>query len=67
MKYPYIKFGKKFQPIVPIRFKIEDKNEWYKDTAYVDSGAGYSIFHVYVAEILGLKIEIGKEGVCYSW
>lgn len=61
MKYPYIKFRGKYAPIVPIKFKIKDKDEWINLEAYVDSGAGYSVFHSYVAEIVGLKLENGKE------
>ncbi|MEW5768275.1 MAG: hypothetical protein AB1797_11775 [bacterium] len=60
MRFPYIEFRGRFAPMVPIRFKLKDKEEWVKFHAYVDSGAGYSIFHSDVTEILGLRLEDGR-------
>jgi len=59
MKFKYTEFQGKLLPIVLIRLK--GKKEWVKFRAFVDSGAGYSIFQAEMAEILGLKLEDGKE------
>lgn len=59
MRFPYIQFRGKFSPIVPIRFRRED-GDWVEFKAYVDSGAGFSIFHADDTEILGLKLEEGE-------
>ncbi len=61
MRFPYVKFRGKLAPIIPVKFKKKGKEEWLEVGAYVDSGARYSVFHLYVAEILGLKLEKGKE------
>ena len=58
MKFKYTEFQDRFLPIVPIRIKGA---EWVKFRAYVDSGAGYSVFRAEMAEILGLELENGKE------
>ena len=60
MKYPYIQFRNRFLPIIPIRFRIGN-NDWIEFKAYVDSGAGYSVFHESVIEILGLELEEGHK------
>ena len=57
MKFSYVKFDNKFLPIVPIRLKGK---EWVEFKAFVDTGAGYSIFYYDVAEILGLNLEKGQ-------
>ena len=56
MKFPYLEFEGKYFPIVPIKIK---GIEWVEFQAFVDSGAGYSIFKTSAAEILGLDIEKG--------
>lgn len=61
MKYPYIQFRNRFLPIVPIRFRLGNNN-WVEFKAYADSGAGYSVFHESVIEILGLELEAGHKG-----
>ena len=59
MRFPYVKYDeKKYLPILPVELKGED---WIVFDAYVDSGAGYSIFHTDVAAILGMEIEEGAE------
>jgi len=58
MKFDYIEFEGKHLPIIPIRIKGK---EWIEFKAFVDSGAGYSIFKPSAAEILGLDIEKGKK------
>jgi len=60
MKYPYIQFRNKFLPIVPIKFRLGN-NDWVEFKAYVDSGAGYSVFHASVIEILELELEDGHK------
>lgn len=59
MEFPYARFAGKFLPIVPIKFRA--RREWIEFKAYVDSGAGYSIFHSDVGELMGLKLEDGKK------
>lgn len=55
MTFPYIDN----EPIVPL--EIRSKNgEWIEFHAYIDSGAGFSVFHADHAEILGLKLRDGK-------
>ena len=62
MKFKYTEFQSRFLPIVPIR--IKGAVGWVKFRAFVDSGAGYSVFQSEMAEILGLKLEDGKrEGI----
>lgn len=58
MIFPYKKLAGKLLPIVPIELK---GGEWVSYDAYVDSGAGYSIFHSDVADDLGIKIEHGQK------
>ena len=59
MRYPYMKYNGRHLPIIPVELKKGE--EWIVFDAYVDSGAGYSIFHSDVAAILGIDIEAGKE------
>lgn len=48
------------EPIVPLEIQTKD-GEWIEFHAYIDSGAGYSVFHSDHAEILGLKLEHGRK------
>jgi len=59
MKFPYVKHSGRFLPIVPVELK--GKEEWQEFDAYVDSGAGYSVFQAWVIEALDIKLEDGKE------
>jgi len=59
MKLSYLKFRDRFLPIVSIWLKGGE--EWVEFKAFVDSEAGYSIFKAEMAEILGLRLEDGKE------
>lgn len=61
MKFPYIKFRGRFLPIVSIWLKSDKFKEWVEFKAFVDSGAGYSVFQAEMAEILGLGLEDGKK------
>lgn len=58
MKFPYLRLRGKSAPIAPIELK---GREWVSYDAYVDSGAGYSIFHSDVADDLEIKLEHGKK------
>lgn len=58
MKFDYRFAEGQFLPIVSLRLK--GKEEWIESTAYVDSGASYSIFHAEIAEILGITAEEGE-------
>lgn len=60
MRFPYVQFRGKFSPIVPIKFRLKN-GDWIELKAYVDSGAGFSIFHAEITEILGLKLEAGEK------
>ncbi|MEA3343671.1 MAG: aspartyl protease family protein [archaeon] len=59
IRFQYVEFKGRFLPIIPI--DIEGLGEWTEFKAFVDSGAGYSVFHSDVAEILGIKLEDGKK------
>lgn len=58
MKFPYIEFRGRRAPIVPIELY---SREWIKFNGYVDSGAGYCVFHARIAEMLGLKSDEGEK------
>ncbi|MBI4009239.1 hypothetical protein HY357_03330 [Candidatus Roizmanbacteria bacterium] len=56
MIFPYLND----EPVLSI--KIRNKSgDWIPFHGYLDSGAGYSVFHLDVAEILGIKIYQGKK------
>jgi len=59
VSFPYLEYRQRKAPIVPVALK--GKNEWKQTTAYVDSGATYSIFKVEEAERLGLNLKSGKK------
>lgn len=54
-----MKMRGRYLPIIPLKVKGEDG--WIIYNAFVDSGAGYSIFQSDVAEDLNLKLEDGKK------
>ncbi len=58
MKFPYINLKGRLLPIIPVRLKGK---EWMAVDAYVDSGASFSIFHAWVAEVLDLRLEEGRK------
>lgn len=58
MKFPYKKLAGRLLLIVPIEVKGK---EWVSYDTYVDSGAGYSIFHSDVAEDLEISLEDGDK------
>jgi predicted aspartyl protease len=60
MRFSYIKLRGRYLPIVPL--KVKGENGWIIYNAFVDSGAGYSIFQSDAAEDINLKIEDGKKG-----
>ena len=57
MRFPYRRFEEMFLPLIPIRLKGK---KWVEFEAFVDSGAGFSIFIYDVAEVLGLEVEKGS-------
>lgn len=56
MTFPYIDN----EPIVPLDMQTKSR-EWFEVHAYIDSGAGFSVFHADYAEVLGLELEKGKK------
>lgn len=56
MTFPYLDDG----PVVPVEIE-GSSGSWHKFWGYLDSGAGYSVFHADVAEILGIDIYKGRE------
>lgn len=56
MIFPYI--GS--EPIVPLDIQTQ-KGEWHRFHAYIDSGAGFSVFHGDYIQVLGLKLEEGRK------
>lgn len=59
MRFSYIKLRGRYLPIIPL--KVKGVDEWIIYDAFVDSGAGYSIFQSDIAEDLNLKLEDGKK------
>ncbi len=59
MRFPYSGFEGKYLPIVPI--KLKGKEDWVEFKAFVDSGAGYSVFAFDIADILGIEAESGNK------
>ena len=58
MKCSYIKLRGRYLPIIPL--KIKGENGWTVYNAFVDSGAGYSLFQSDIAEDHNLKLEEGR-------
>lgn len=58
MKFAYVKLRGRYLPIIPL--KIKGTVGWTIYNAFVDSGAGYSIFQSDVAEDINLKLEEGR-------
>ena len=56
MTFPYIDD----EPIIPLEIQVKS-GECIEFHAYIDSGAGYSVFHSDHAELLGLNLEEGKK------
>lgn len=48
------------EPIVPLEIKSKN-GEWIEFHAYIDSGAGFSVFHSDHAEVLGLTLRKGRK------
>ena len=59
MRFPYIELRGRYLPVIPL--KIKGEGGWTMYNAFVDSGAGYSIFQSDVAEDLNLKLEDGMK------
>lgn len=59
MKFSYMKLRGKYLPLIPL--KVKGEAGWAIYNAFVDSGAGYSIFQSDVAEDLNLKLEEGRK------
>ena len=54
-EFPYLKDSQgRYAPIVYLQ--VWTGNRWLYLQAYVDSGASWSVFHVDVAQLLGLKL-----------
>jgi len=58
MKFSYVKFDDKYLPIVPLIVKGKVEAEI---NAFVDSGAGVSVFNFDTAEMIGIEAENGKK------
>ena len=58
MRYSYTSFKDKSLPFVAIKLKGK---EWVEFEAFVDTGAGYSIFMFDIADLLGLDAEKGDK------
>ena len=58
-EFPYLKDGHgRYAPIVYLQ--AWTGNRWVYLQAYVDSGASWSVFHVDVAQLLGIKLNKAK-------
>ena len=65
ISFPYKKepsnlFGYIYRPVVEIYLKTKE-NQWFKVSAYADSGADITIFPKSISEILNLKLHEGQE------
>ena len=59
MEFPYMKNAQgHYAPIVYLQ--VWTGNRWLYLQAYVDSGASWSVFHVDVAQLLGIKLSRAK-------
>ena len=57
--FPYLKDAQgRFAPIVYLQ--VWTGNRWLYLQAYVDSGASWSVFHLDVAQLLGIKLTQAK-------
>lgn len=57
--FPYLDYKGHKAPLIPVAIKVN--KDWKQTTAYVDSGATYSIFKSEEAERMGIKFRSGKE------
>lgn len=48
------------EPIVPLEVNARS-SEWIEFHAYIDSGAGFSVFHSDHAKVLGLHLQSGRK------
>ena len=59
MEFPYLKDAQgRYAPIVYLQ--VWTGNRWLYLQAYVDSGASWSVFHVDVAQLLGINLKKAK-------
>ena len=59
VEFPYLKDAQgRYAPIVYLQ--VWTGNRWLYLQAYVDSGASWSVFHVDVAQLLGIKLNQAK-------
>ncbi len=55
MKFPYLRFGMFYKPVVPVNFKFRDKTIAYQ--ALIDTGSDLSIIHADIARQLGIDLK----------
>ena len=59
LEFPYLKDAQgRYAPIVYLQ--VWTGNRWLYLQAYVDSGASWSVFHVDVAQLLGINLKKAK-------
>lgn len=56
MIFPYLDN----EPVVPIEIR-NSNGTWHRFFGYLDSGAGYSVFHADITEILKINIYKGRK------
>lgn len=56
--FPYVSYRGKFYPIIPVVIEGKERTIVY---ALVDSGATISLFHVSIAEDIGIELENAKQ------
>lgn len=59
MKFPYIRYGSFYRPVIPIAFAAHGLSFPYR--ALIDTGADISIVHAEIAEQLGLNLSDGEQ------
>jgi len=65
LSFPYKKepsdlFGHIYRPVVEIYLKTKE-SQWFKVSAYADSGADVTVFPKSISNILGLRLHEGQE------
>jgi len=58
LKFDYIKIGKYKRPIIPVQLSYQDNS--VNTPALVDSGADFNLFHIGIADSLGIKFNRNK-------
>lgn len=59
MRFPYLKFGLFYKPVIPVTFIYKNKQLIYR--ALIDSGADINIIHAEIGDYLGINVFSGSK------